>query len=111
MAVRVSELRNGAAKAGNGHARGVLGSSRDLDDRMLVLDFQAGNDEAFTEIHRRYYGLARHVCQRILHNPEDTALRARIREDVRELTSHFPISGLRQARPGGRAGRGSESGR
>ena len=71
MAVRVSELRNGAAKAGNGHARAALGSYGDLDDRMLVLDFQAGNDEAFAEIHRRYCGLARHVCQRILHNPDD----------------------------------------
>ena len=71
MAVRVSELRNGAAKAGNGHARAALGSYGDLDDRMLVLDFQAGNEEAFTEIHRRYCGLARHVCQRILHNPDD----------------------------------------
>src|SRR5436309_7951452 len=71
MAVRVSELRNGAAKAGNGHARAALGSYGALDDRMLVLDFQAGNDEAFAEIHRRYCGLARHVCQRILHNPDD----------------------------------------
>jgi RNA polymerase sigma-70 factor (ECF subfamily) len=71
MAVRVSELGNGAAKAGNGHARAALGSYGDLDDRMLVLDFQAGNDEAFAEIHRRYSGLARHVCQRILRNPED----------------------------------------
>jgi RNA polymerase sigma-70 factor (ECF subfamily) len=72
MAVRVSELGNGAAKAGNGHAGAALGSYEDLDDRMLVLDFQAGNnDEAFAEIHRRYCGLARHVCQRILRNPED----------------------------------------
>ncbi len=71
MAVRVSELGNGAAKAGNGHARAGLGSYGDLDDRMLVLDFQAGNAEAFAEIHRRYCGLARHVCQRILRNPED----------------------------------------
>jgi RNA polymerase sigma-70 factor (ECF subfamily) len=71
MAVRVSELGNGAAKAGNGHARAALGSYGDLDDRMLVLDFQAGNDEAFAEIHKRYSGLARHVCQRILRSPED----------------------------------------
>jgi len=71
MVVRVSELGNGAAKAGNGHAKAALGSYGDLDDRMLVLDFQAGNDEAFAEIHRRYSGLARHVCQRILRNPAD----------------------------------------
>jgi RNA polymerase sigma factor (sigma-70 family) len=64
MATRVSEL-------GNGTARGGLGTYGDLDDRMLVLDFQAGNEEAFSEIHRRYCGLARHVCQRILRNAED----------------------------------------
>jgi RNA polymerase sigma-70 factor (ECF subfamily) len=41
---------------------------------MLVLDFQAGNgnrDPAFAEIHRRYAGLARHVCFKILANPTD----------------------------------------
>ncbi|MGH2528049.1 MAG: RNA polymerase sigma factor, partial [Actinomycetota bacterium] len=64
MATRVSELRNGAAKA---DARPYA----DLDDRMLVLDFQAGNAEVFGEIHRRYAGLARHVCQRILGNADD----------------------------------------
>ncbi|HYT78608.1 MAG TPA: sigma factor, partial [Actinomycetota bacterium] len=64
MATRVSEL-------GNGVARGGLGTYADLDDRMLVLDFQAGNEGAFSEIHRRYCGLARHVCQRILRNAED----------------------------------------
>jgi RNA polymerase sigma-70 factor (ECF subfamily) len=38
-----------------------------LDDRMLVLDFQAGHeDEAYHEIYRRYAGLARHVAFRIL---------------------------------------------
>ncbi|HZD80375.1 MAG TPA: sigma-70 family RNA polymerase sigma factor, partial [Actinomycetota bacterium] len=42
-----------------------------LDDRMLVLDFQAGDPEAFVEIHRRYGGLARHVCRRFLPNPQD----------------------------------------
>ena len=63
MATRVSELRNGV-----GAARGGLGTYADLDDRMLVLDFQAGNEGAFSEIHRRYSGLARHVCQRILRN-------------------------------------------
>ena len=42
-----------------------------LDDRMLVLDFQAGEPEAFVEIHRRYAGLARHVCGRFLPNPQD----------------------------------------
>jgi RNA polymerase sigma factor (sigma-70 family) len=64
MATRVSELGNGVARSG-------LGTSADLDDRMLVLDFQAGNEGAFSEIHRRYSGLARHVCQRILRNAED----------------------------------------
>ena len=64
MATRVSEL-------GNGAARGGLGTYSDLDDRMLVLDFQAGNEGAFSEIHRRYSGLARHVCQRILRNADD----------------------------------------
>jgi len=64
MATRVSELRNGAAKAGTQ-------PSAELDDRMLVLDFQAGNVEVFGEIHRRYAGLARHICQRILGNADD----------------------------------------
>jgi RNA polymerase sigma-70 factor (ECF subfamily) len=64
MATRVSELGNGVAKVG-------VGTYADLDDRMLVLDFQAGNEDAFAEIHRRYFGLARHVCQRILRNAED----------------------------------------
>jgi RNA polymerase sigma factor (sigma-70 family) len=64
MATRVSELGNGVAKVG-------VGTYADLDDRMLVLDFQAGNEGAFSEIHRRYFGLARHVCQRILRNAED----------------------------------------
>jgi RNA polymerase sigma-70 factor, ECF subfamily len=38
---------------------------------MLVLDFQAGNPQAFVEIHRRYGALARHVCQRFLPNRQD----------------------------------------
>lgn len=66
MATRVDELRNGNA--------GSLGAYADLDDRMLVLDFQAGNgnrDPAFAEIHRRYAGLARHVCFKILANAND----------------------------------------
>ena len=42
-----------------------------LSDRLLVLDFQAGNPEAFVEIHRRYGGLARHVCGRFLPSPQD----------------------------------------
>jgi RNA polymerase sigma-70 factor (ECF subfamily) len=42
-----------------------------LDDRLLVLDFQAGNPQAFVEIHRRYGGLARHVCQRFLPQQPD----------------------------------------
>ena len=42
-----------------------------LDDRLLVLDFQAGNPQAFAEIHRRYGALARHVCQRFLPKQSD----------------------------------------
>jgi RNA polymerase sigma-70 factor (ECF subfamily) len=38
---------------------------------MLVLDFQAGEPEAFVEIHRRYGPLARHVCLRFLPNRQD----------------------------------------
>ncbi len=63
MVIRVADMRNATAKGG--------GSYMDLDDRMLVLDFQAGNPEAFVELHRRYAGLARHICQRILGNPDD----------------------------------------
>src|SRR3989337_494013 len=51
--------------------RGVEGGYAALDDRLLVLDFQAGHPEAFVEIHRRYGGLARHVCARYLPNPAD----------------------------------------
>jgi RNA polymerase sigma-70 factor, ECF subfamily len=42
-----------------------------LDDRLLVLDFQAGNPQAFVEIHNRYGALARHVCQRFLPQQQD----------------------------------------
>jgi RNA polymerase sigma-70 factor (ECF subfamily) len=42
-----------------------------LDDRMLVLDFQAGHPEAFVEIHHRYGPLARSVCGRYLRNAQD----------------------------------------
>jgi RNA polymerase sigma-70 factor (ECF subfamily) len=42
-----------------------------VDDRLLVLDFQAGNPEAFVEIHRRYGPLAKHVCRRFLPNGQD----------------------------------------
>jgi RNA polymerase sigma-70 factor (ECF subfamily) len=47
------------------------GSYAALDDRMLVLDFQSGNPEAYLEVHRRYSGLARHVCKRFLPNQQD----------------------------------------
>ena len=60
MVIRVSELRSGAK-----------GEYAAQDDRMLVLDFQAGQPEAFVEIHKRYGGLARHVCRRFLPNPDD----------------------------------------
>jgi RNA polymerase sigma-70 factor (ECF subfamily) len=59
VVIRVTDLRNGQ------------GDYKALDDRMLVLDFQAGHPEAFVEIHRRYSGLARHVCQRFLPNAHD----------------------------------------
>jgi RNA polymerase sigma factor (sigma-70 family) len=42
-----------------------------LDDRLLVLDFQVGNPQAFVEIHHRYGALARHVCQRFLPGQQD----------------------------------------
>jgi RNA polymerase sigma factor (sigma-70 family) len=51
--------------------RTAQGDYKALDDRMLVLDFQAGHPQAFVEIHRRYSGLARHVCQRFLPNAHD----------------------------------------
>jgi RNA polymerase sigma factor (sigma-70 family) len=47
------------------------GAYSPLDDRLLVLDFQAGNPQAFVEIHRRYGGLARHVCGRFLSSQQD----------------------------------------
>src|SRR3990170_2621198 len=59
MVIRVPEQRT---------ARGGYAA---LDDRMLVLDFQAGQVEAFVEIHRRYGALARHVCTRFLPNQAD----------------------------------------
>ena len=51
--------------------RGGEGGYEALDDRLLVLDFQAGHPEAFVEVHRRYQGLAKHVCRRFLRNPQD----------------------------------------
>jgi RNA polymerase sigma-70 factor (ECF subfamily) len=59
VVIRVTDLRNGQEDYAV------------LDDRMLVLDFQAGHPEAFVEIHRRYSALARHVCQRFLPNAHD----------------------------------------
>jgi RNA polymerase sigma factor (sigma-70 family) len=82
MATRVDELRNGNA--------GPSGAYVDLDDRMLVLDFQAGNgnrDPAFAEIHRRYSGLARHVSYRILANASDA-------EDATQETMLRVLQGL-----------------
>ncbi len=58
MVTRVTDLRND-------------GDYASLDDRMLVLDFQAGQPEAFVEIHRRYGPLAKHVCLRFLPNHQD----------------------------------------
>ncbi len=58
MVTRITDLR-------------TQGDYTSLDDRMLVLDFQAGQPEAFVEIHRRYGQLARHVCQRFLPNRAD----------------------------------------
>jgi RNA polymerase sigma-70 factor, ECF subfamily len=59
VVTRVTDLRTGQA------------DYKALDDRMLVLDFQAGHPQAFVEIHRRYSGLARHVCHRFLPNAND----------------------------------------
>jgi RNA polymerase sigma factor (sigma-70 family) len=53
------------------HERITRGAYSALDDRLLVLDFQAGNPQAFVEIHRRYGSLARHVCGRFLHSQQD----------------------------------------
>jgi RNA polymerase sigma-70 factor (ECF subfamily) len=58
VATRVTDLRN-------------EGDYTTVDDRLLVLDFQAGHPEAFVEIHRRYGALARHVCRRFLVNGQD----------------------------------------
>jgi RNA polymerase sigma-70 factor (ECF subfamily) len=58
VATRVTDLR-------------TEGDYRVLDDRLLVLDFQAGQPQAFVEIHRRYGPLARHVCSRFLPNRHD----------------------------------------
>ncbi len=60
MVIRVPDQRN------------TPGGYSALDDRLLVLDFQAGNPQAFVEIHRRYGALARRVCQRFLPNPLDS---------------------------------------
>jgi RNA polymerase sigma-70 factor (ECF subfamily) len=38
---------------------------------VLVLDFQAGDPEAFVEIHNRYGNLAHQVCRRFLPNAQD----------------------------------------
>lgn len=51
--------------------RKVQGAYERLDDRMLVLDFQAGHPEAYVEIHNRYSPLARRVCLRFLRNQQD----------------------------------------
>ena len=61
MATRISELKRDDGRGGYG----------DLDDRLLVLDFQAGDPEAFVEIHRRYVALSRYVCLRILNDRDD----------------------------------------
>jgi RNA polymerase sigma-70 factor (ECF subfamily) len=58
VATRVTDLR-------------TEGDYRVLDDRLLVLDFQAGQPQAFVEIHRRYGPLAKHVCSRFLPNRHD----------------------------------------
>ena len=57
MAIGVSELGNG--------------SYRDLDDRGLVLDFQAGEAEAYQEIFRRYRALAWSIAFRLLASVDD----------------------------------------
>jgi RNA polymerase sigma-70 factor (ECF subfamily) len=85
MSTRVDELRNqdaGPSGSTNPYAH--------LDDRMLVLDFQSGNgnrDPAFAEIHRRYSGLARHICYRILSDARDA-------EDASQETMLRVLQGL-----------------
>ncbi len=52
--------------------RGAQRDQTGVDDCLLVLEFQAGHEEvAYLEIYRRYAGLARHICRRILENSED----------------------------------------
>src|SRR6266508_3262518 len=51
--------------------RNTLGGYAVLDDRLLVLDYPAGNPPAFVEIHHRYGPLARRVCGRFLPSPQD----------------------------------------
>ncbi len=57
MAIKISEL----LEAQTGVA----------DDRGLVIDFKAGDANAYAEIYRRYFAYARSVSLRILRNPED----------------------------------------
>jgi len=59
MATRLTDIKS------------TIASYAELDDKMLVLDFQAGQPAAFVEIHRRYAPLARHVCRRFLPNAQD----------------------------------------
>ena len=59
MATRLTDIKS------------TIASYAELDDKMLVLDFQAGQPAAFVEIHRRYSPLAKHVCKRFLPNAQD----------------------------------------
>jgi RNA polymerase sigma-70 factor, ECF subfamily len=59
MATRITDIKT------------TVASYAELDDKMLVLDFQAGQPAAFVEIHRRYAPLAKHVCRRFLPNSQD----------------------------------------
>lgn len=40
-------------------------------DRVLVTAFQAGNDQVFEEIFKRYHHRVAAVCSRMLHSPQD----------------------------------------
>lgn len=46
------------------------GASLDLD-RVLVTAFQAGDDQAFDEIFKRYHHRVGAACSRMLHSPQD----------------------------------------
>jgi RNA polymerase sigma-70 factor (ECF subfamily) len=74
------------------------GAPAAFDDRLLVLDFQAGHPEAFVEIHRRYAAVARQVCSRLLPNAPD-AEEAFQETMIRVFQGLFRLNGRYALRP------------